>query len=79
MGFVTHRTLNSYHSQTPPSFAAPLSLSVEMGGASPAGGFVMERTTVGMELMNSGRPAVREHQAPSTLFCVLKNKEAVLL
>lgn len=51
---------NSYHSQMAPSYAAPLSLSVEMGGASPAGGFVMELMIVGMELMNSRKPAVRD-------------------
>lgn len=34
------------------SRAAPLSLSVEMGGVSPADGFVMERMIVVMEVMS---------------------------
>lgn len=41
-----------------PSHADPLSSSVEMGGALPGGGFVMELTTVVMELMNCLQHAV---------------------
>lgn len=40
------------HLQMQPSHAAPLSLSVETGDASPAGGSVMETTIVAMEVMN---------------------------
>lgn len=47
-----------YHLQMQPSHAAPLSLSVEMGGASPASGLVMELTIVVMGLMNCLQLAV---------------------
>lgn len=43
----------------PPSHAAPLSLIVEMGGASPAGGFVTELMIVVTELTNCLQHAVR--------------------
>lgn len=44
--------------QMQPSHAAPLSLSVGTGGASPASGSAMKLTTVAMELMNCPQPAV---------------------
>lgn len=40
-------------------YAAPVSLSVEMGGVSPATGFVMGRTIAVMEQMNYLQHAVR--------------------
>ena len=42
-----------------PLYAAPIGLSVGMGGASPTSGYVMDMTTVVMELMNCRQPAVR--------------------
>lgn len=63
--------------QMPPTHAAPLSLGVEMGGASPAGGFVMRLMTVGMELTSCWKPAVRGYQRPPTFLGVLKNKQAL--
>lgn len=42
-----------------PLNAAPIGMSVGMGGASPKSGYVMDMTTVVMELMNCRQPAVR--------------------
>lgn len=47
-----------YCPQMQHSRAAPLSLSVKMGGVSPAGGFVMELMIVVMEVMSCRQPAV---------------------
>ena len=48
-----------YHPQMQHSHALLLSLSVQMGGASPAGGFVMDLTIVVMVLMNCLKHVVR--------------------
>lgn len=61
----SHGTLDSSCdfclSQMQPTYATPISLSAEMGGASPAGGFVMEVMIVVMELMSCPLAAVCYH------------------
>lgn len=44
-----------------PLNAAPIGMSVGMGGASPKSGYVMDMTTVVMELMNCRQPAQPKH------------------
>lgn len=65
-----------------PTHAAPLSLSVEMGGASPAGGSVMDMTIVGMELMSCLQPAVCYYvmlfyRSAATTLISLENKAKI--